>query len=235
MLKAVLFDLDGTLLPVDTGEFMEEYLKDLAGTVHTLLDPQLFVKALLASTSAVMDNKDPEITNADVFWGDFRRRLGDCINELEPLLERFYAERFGGLIRVARPSPQQARKSVEAALDRGLKIVLATQPIYPLSAIRQRMSWAGIEDMPWDLVTSYKDMHFCKPAPEYYLEIAGRLELHPGECIMVGNDVLDDISAAKAGMKTYLVTDYLIDKKQEDLRPDWTGRLAELAGWLADA
>ncbi len=232
MLKAVLFDLDGTLLPVDTGKFMSEYLKEIAGAVRQAVEPQRFVHSLLASTAKMVADRSPAATNADVFWADFNVRLGDCIEDLKPLIEKFYSEKFSELARVARPRPQLSRRVVQTALDRGLRIALATNPVFPLTAVRQRMAWAGIDDQPWGVVACYEEMHFCKPNPDIYLEIAEKLGVRPEECLMAGNDAEEDMVAGSVGMKTYLVTDYLIGASHGNLKVDWTGSLDGLADWL---
>jgi len=231
LVKAVLFDLDGTLLQLDTQEFMQTYFKVVAGVAAPLVDPQRFTNALIKSTHQMMHDRDPQKTNYDVFWADFRNRLSDCIEDLTPLIEDFYEKQFRSLSWLAK-SNESARKAVTAALDRGARIVLATNPVFPRSAIIDRMDWAGIGDLTWDLITSYEDMHFCKPYQEYYNEIATRLNLHPQECLMVGNDIDKDIIAGLLGFKTYLVTDYVIDSGTSALKPDWNGKLDELAGWI---
>ena len=231
MFKAVLFDLDGTLLRLDTGEFMKEYLKELSQAVISVLDPSLFVKALLASTEAMKVNRNPNITNAQVFWEDFSIRLKDDIKTLQPLMDEFYRTRFKNLARIISPS-SQARFTVEAALDQGLRIALATNPVFPMTAVRQRMVWAGVENLPWEMVTSYEEMHFCKPHPEYYREIASMMDLPAETCLMVGNDTEEDLAAFQAGMKTYLVTDCLYNPSGKAFYPDWEGSLEELARWF---
>jgi FMN phosphatase YigB (HAD superfamily) len=182
----------------------------------------------------MLQNTDPELTNEQVFWSDFYTRLGDnSMQDLQPILEDFYAHRFNNLSRVARPG-DHARPVVQKVLELDLGIVLATNPVFPVSAIRDRMNWAGVGDLPWNLVTSYENMHFCKPHREYYLEIAARLQLKPEQCLMVGNDVEKDIlPAAAAGMRTYLVNDYLINKARVKHRADGSGSLSGLTGWLA--
>ncbi|WP_238492467.1 HAD family hydrolase [Desulfotruncus alcoholivorax] len=232
-MKAVLFDLDGTLLQLDTQEFMNIYLKEVAGVAIPLVEPQRFTTALLSSTYRMLHDRDPQRTNSEVFWADFSNRLSDCIDSLTPLIESFYAEQFRNLSWVAKPS-ESARKAVLAALNKGARIVLATNPVFPRSAVMDRMAWAGVDDLPWEFVTSYEDMHFCKPYQEYYSEIISRLKLNPQECLMVGNDVGKDMVAGYLGFRTYLVTDHLIDNGQSAIKPDWAGKLDELAGWLAE-
>ncbi len=233
MLQAVLFDLDGTLLSVHTEDLMNEYFKEIAGAVAGVIEPERFIQALLDSTGAMLNNLDPKLTNASVFWDDFSRRLGPGkAAELEPLLDDFYARKFSKLSRVVKPGGQ-AHEVVRKVVEMDLVIALATNPVFPATAIQERMKWAGIEHLPWALVTSYENMHFCKPHPEYYLEIAARLEVEPQRCLMVGNDVEKDIlPAAAAGMRTYLVTDYLISDKKSSHRADGCGNLYCLIEWL---
>lgn len=235
VLKAVLFDLDGTLLQMHTEDFMQEYLKELSLAVKSVVEPDLFTRSLLASTNAMLVNRDPNITNTEVFWSDFRSRLNNYVADLESLIEDFYKNKFRELAWVARPN-KHARMAVQAAVDRGLRIVVATNAVFPQMAIRDRMAWAGVADLPWELVTSYEEMHFCKPHPEYYQEIIDRLDLKAKDCLMVGNDVQEDLVASAVGMRACLVTDYLINSTQEDYstKVQWSGTLAELANWLEE-
>lgn len=229
-LKAILFDLDGTLLQIDTNLFMAEYLKELSESVKPVIDTERFINSLLASTAAMIADKSNKRTNEEVFWDDFRNRLKDCINNVELLINKFYESEFKKLNRVANHNIF-ARQLVQSALDCKKRIVLATNPVFPLSAIEERMVWAKINNFPWELVTSYENMHFCKPHVEYYLEIARHLELEPSECLMVGNNVEEDMIAGTIGMQTCLVTDYLIGN-DETYKVDWSGPISKLAGWL---
>jgi len=234
VLKAALFDLDGTLLRVNTAEFTAEYLKEVALAVTPAVNPDFFTRALLASTSVMIGNRDPGVTNQEVFWKDFRQRMGNRFDNALPFFEEFYASRFQELSRVVRPGAS-SRPAVEAALGRGLRIVLATQPVFPAAAVQHRMAWAGVDELPWDFVTSYEEMHFCKPHLEYYLEIASRLGVDPRECLMIGNDVQEDLVAASVGMRSCLVTDCLINTQNVDYNVEWSGPLSHLADWLAGA
>ncbi len=233
LIKAILFDLDGTLLPLDTELFMQEYLKDFGNYIKKAINPQYFIKSLMASTSAMMADQNPQKTNYQIFWEDFQKHMGTQTNIVAPVMDAFYIEKFKDLVRMTSPNPKQATACVQAALQRGLKIVLATQPVFPLVAILERMRWAGIDTLPWDLITSYEKMHSCKPKASYYQEIACHLHVSPEQCMMVGNDMYDDLSAAKIGMKTYLVTDYLLVHGQNNIQADGRGSLQDFAPWLS--
>lgn len=230
MLQAVLFDLDGTLLPMDHRKFLNEYLKEVALFLRPVIEPDAFKQALLASTKAMAANNSPGLTNEEAFWKDFQLRLGDLLPAIKPLFEMFYAERFRELSYTTHPCTE-AGILVKAAVESNLRIVLATNPLFPLTAIQSRMSWAGVDNFTWDLITSYEIMHFCKPHPGYYHEILAHLGLRPGECLMVGNNVDEDLVAGSLGMKTYLVTDCLLGDPAGICRADWHGSIQRLA-WL---
>lgn len=231
MIKAVLFDLDGTLLPLDHHLFLQEYTREIAAHVRHLVDPMHFISQLLASTAVMVSNNDPKKTNERIFATDFYPRIGIEEETLAPILEAFYCNKFPMLSRVAQPSPD-ARRSVQAALDLGLQVVVATNPIFPLLAIKERLLWAGVNDMPFVHVTCYEESHFCKPNPAFYQEVAVAIGRDPEECLMVGNDMEEDLVASDIGMKTYLVTDCLIDAKRTSRKPDYRGKLAEFPVWL---
>jgi FMN phosphatase YigB (HAD superfamily) len=231
--RAWLFDLDGTLLPLDVDEFLPRYLGALARRAAEVTDPERFTQALLASTAAMVANRDPALTNAAVFWCEFRGHLGQAtVDRLLPLIDAFYRHDFPRLGRAYRSSPW-ARRALAAVLDQGAALVLATNPLFPEVAIRERMRWAEVADLPFTLITSFEQMHFCKPAPAYYLEVLDRLGLPPEACVMVGNDVQEDIVPARAvGLSTYLVTDMAIDRSNQRELAHAGGSLRQLAEQL---
>ncbi|MHB9145523.1 MAG: HAD family hydrolase [Symbiobacteriia bacterium] len=231
MIKAVLFDLDGTLLPLEQETFLREYLQRLAAKVAGLVPPDRFVKQLMASTLAMTANREADRTNQQIFAADFYPKLGVPEETLMPILEDFYERDFGNIRTIVTPDPA-ARQAVTAVLARGLDAVVATNPVFPMTAIRQRLDWAGLADLPFKLVTSYEDSHFCKPNPEYFLEVASRTGRQPESCLMVGNDVGEDLVAASVGMRTYLVKDHLINPSGAKPKADHIGTLAELAAFL---
>ncbi len=65
-LKAILFDLDGTLIDVDLKQFIPGYLKLLANSVAHLIPPKKMVPAILKASEFV-NNNDGKIPNEEAF------------------------------------------------------------------------------------------------------------------------------------------------------------------------
>ncbi len=206
MIKAILFDLDDTLLTTNLDTFLPGYFQALSARLAGLVPPKVFIQALMASTRLMAAPHDRALTNQQVFEADFFPRIGLPEATLRPLFDEFYQNDFPGLRSLTIPRPE-ARTVVQAAFRFCSKVVIATQPVFPLVAIRQRMEWAGVADFPYRLVTGYENVHTSKPMLDYYLEIAEFLGCPPAECLMVGNDPKQDIEPAhRAGMRTYWVT-----------------------------
>lgn len=230
--KAVLFDLDGTLLPIDTDAFVHEYFRLLAKHMAHLIPPADLAQHVMASTEAMIRNTDANVTNWDAFFQDFIPRVRQEPEVLRPVFDQFYAEQFPTLKeRCMNGDPAGGRRAVEKALELGYQVVLATNPLFPRAAIWERMRWAGVDQYPWQLITCLEEMHYCKPQPGFYQEVLARIGYQPDECLMVGNDVLEDGIAARVGIPVYLVTDYLINRTGAPV-PEPHGTLAEFPDWL---
>ncbi|HEY8417028.1 MAG TPA: HAD family hydrolase [Limnochordales bacterium] len=203
MVKALLCDLDGTLLDIDFHGFMRDYVVGVSRYFADCIPPERFQRELVASIEAMILNDVPNRTILQAFMDTFSQRV-----PLPPdAIDRFYAyyeTDFPRLAGYGRPAPG-ARELLEAALDRGLDLVIATAPFYPERPIRERLRWAGLDDLPFRLITSSEVMHRSKPFREYFLEIAERIGVAPEECLMVGDETVMDGSAAQAGMQVALV------------------------------
>lgn len=235
-LQAVLFDLDDTLLFSNVGEEMEEgfvkhYIGLLTEYARPLVDGQRLVSALLTASKAMVAKTDPQMTNEQAFWHVFAPLIGRPVDELRSFFAHFYEQEFPKLRIHTRPHPD-ARRAVQVCLDAGYRVVLATNPLFPRRAIEHRIEWAGVGDLPFELITAYENMHTSKPAPAYYAEVAALLDLDPAACLMVGNDVQRDIEPAqRAGMRTFLVDQWL-NGDDTAVRPDGRGKLSDFITWI---
>lgn len=230
-MKAVLFDLDGTLLPMDNDEFTKCYMLLLGKKFAELgYDAQQAVKGVWNGLRQMVMNQG-EQTNEEAFWEGFLTVMGTemlhSIEDLNELLISFYEHEFQQASTATTPS-SIAKKLIDEARNAGCRIILATNPIFPKVAVLQRLSWIGLTASDFDDITTYETSHFCKPNPSYYTEILERNNLQAEDCLMVGNDVKEDIlPAASLGIKTYLAIDHQIGDAAE-ATADRCGLLAEL-------
>ncbi|UNC93441.1 HAD family hydrolase [Candidatus Contubernalis alkaliaceticus] len=231
MFKVLLFDLDGTLIEVDMRIFVKEYFQKLGLHLSPVISPQELKEHLGYATHQMILNQDPAKTNKEVFWEVFLERVEKPLDLLEPLIDKFYRHKFKELKAFTSCKPE-ARKVVGMAASLNFDLVLATNPVFPSSAIYQRMNWGGVDSFDYKLVTTYENMHFCKPNPQYYLEILDKVGARPQDCIMIGNDVDDDLCAAQVGIKTYLVEDFLINRSKRSIDADYRGSLKDLPEFL---
>ena len=215
--QAVLFDLDGTLLPMDNDEFTRGYFKLLAAKLAPYgFEPGALVDGIWAGVAAMVNN-DGSRTNSEAFWDCFARTFGQSALDHRHVVEEFYAVDFRAARRFCGFAPAAA-ETVRLAGSLGLRCVLATNPLFPAAATLERIGWAGLEPGSFELITTYENSRFCKPNPDYYREVLARCSLEAGCCLMVGNDVGEDAEAAEsAGRRAFLLTDCLINRAGADI------------------
>lgn len=231
-IRAILFDLDDTLLENNMDRFLKGYFGLLAPHMAQFVPPAKFMSALLASTRVMVENADPTVTNQQAFVADFFPRVGRTMEEMMPAFDDFYATQFGQLRSLTRTRPE-ARAVVQSAFDAGLDVVVATNPLFPETAVRQRMEWAGVADFPFQLVTSYEVVHACKPYPRYYTEMVERIGHKPAECVMVGDDWGNDVAPSiQAGLHAYWLNEDA--PLPEAFNPLARGTLASFGRWLSE-
>lgn len=215
-IKAVLFDLDGTLLPMDQDVFVKTYFKGLAKRLAPRgYEPESLIKAIWGGTGAMIKN-DGSKTNEQVFWDFFSSVYGKGSLDDMPYFEEFYKTDFQSVKDVCGFNPL-AVQTVRRLKTKGVKVALATNPIFPAIATESRMSWAGLSPDDFEMYTTYENVGFSKPSLEYFAHVANQIGVEPECCLMVGNDVDDDMVAQKLGMKVFLLTDNLINKSGEDI------------------
>lgn len=233
MIDTVLFDLDGTLLPMDQDAFVNTYMRLLAAKMAPYgYEPKKLVQAVWQGTGAMVRN-DGARTNEEVFWASFSGVYGPGVVKDLPLFDEFYASEFAGA-RTACGFAPEAAEVIALLKERGIQRVLATNPVFPAVATRQRIRWAGLQPEDFALVTTYENSSHCKPDPDYYREILDKLGKAPEQCVMVGNDVTEDMVAGTLGMKVFLLTPCLINKDGADISRWSHGGFGELKAFLLD-
>lgn len=230
-IKAVLFDLDGTLLPMNQEEFANGYF----GALSSALEPYGYnkkelISAVWTATKAMVLN-DGSTTNEKAFWKKFSEIYGPKVKDDEPHFDAFYKDGFD-IVKQSCGYTEKAKLAVDILKEKGIRIILATNPIFPKTATESRIKWAGLEKEDFEYFTYYENSSHCKPNTEYYKDIMRECDLNPKECLMVGNDVSEDMVSQKIGMDVFLLTDCIINNEGKDISVYKNGNFDDLLEYL---
>ena len=230
-INTILFDLDGTLLPMDQEKFVNVYFKMLAAKLVPYgYEPQQLINAILAGIEAMIKNDGSQL-NEDAFWKRFVEIYGDKVLADKPVFEDFYKNEFQDARSFCGFNPKAA-ETVRSLKDKGYRVVLATNTLFPSIATESRIRWAGLEPSEFDLYTTYENTSYCKPNLDYYRDILKRINCRPEECIMVGNDVGEDMVVEALGLQVFLLTDCLINTQKKDITAYPHGSFEQLLSML---
>ena len=233
MITTILFDLDGTLLPMDQDTFVKSYIGRMAKKLAPHgYDPELLTAGLWKGTGAMVKNTG-EKTNEEVFWSVFNSlHRRDCQKDEELFME-YYRGEFQ-LVAQDCGFDARAAETIAEIKTLGYRVGLATNPLFPAIATHSRAKWAGLNPEDFELITTYENSRHSKPNPDYYRDILATLNLKSENCVMVGNDVQEDMVAETLGMKVFLLTDNLINRTGEDISRYPHGSFPELMTFIRE-
>ena len=231
MRDTFLFDLDGTVLPMDFDKFMELYFSNIGEFFKDKIDPKLLVKSILSSTE-VMVNTNDKRRNEDIFMNHFDSLINST-EDYKPLFLEFYNSDFDK-VQASTYKSDYMRKSIDLLKQKGYKIALATNPLFPMIANHHRIRWAGFEPNEFSYISSFESNSYCKPHLQYYNEVLESINKEAENCYMVGNDVFDDLSSGKLGIKTYLITNHMLNKHNQEVSSDYQGTYIDFYNFVLE-
>ena len=134
--RAIFFDLDGTLLPMELDEFLGAYFEAIAGFVARQgLDAKAFSAGLKAGIGAMASHDDGR-TNHEAYWEAFFRHADADAVAWEELLTEFYEHEFGAIGEGFQPNPAAAR-AIETLAAK------ATRWCWPPCPCSRAAPWSG--------------------------------------------------------------------------------------------
>lgn len=226
-INTVLFDLDGTLLPFGQDEFIHSYFRRLAAKLIPLgFEKDSLIRAVWAGTEAMVNN-DGTMTNEEVFWQVFEGLLNTKQEQLTQVFLEFYNNEFDEVKEVI-PEEISHRGLIDNLKSRGYTLVLATNPIFPKEAVATRLSWVSLSPDDFSYITTFENSSCCKPNIEYYRNILSTINKQPEECVMIGNNTLEDMICEKLGITAGLVITNLENKNNYDIDQFIHGTLEEV-------
>jgi len=230
MFEAILFDLDGTLVENDMHRFVTEYFQPLGPRIKQICPDKDYIKLILQANQAMLKAGRSADCLLDLFLREFTRLSGILEHQALKIFDAYYENEYRNL-QVVKPV-SMAFECIQTASRLTDNIVIATLPIFPQTAIRQRLEWGKINDFDYKLVTGCDIMHTSKPHVDYFLEIAEIINCDPQRCLMIGNDYVDDMAAAECGMTTFLLNTFSVNLGKGLYKPDYTGNIHQLLIFL---
>ncbi len=213
---------------------MKCYFKTLSFRLAPLgYDPERLVKTIWRGTGAMIMN-DGVKSNEQVFWDIFLSEFGVEAKADMSQFEEYYKTDFDRVRQVC-GFDEKVPEAIKTLKANGYRLVVATNPIFPEIAVDARLSWAGLNVNDFEFCTTYENSNYCKPNPKYYLSILDHIGLRPEECLMVGNDVSDDMVAERVGMDVFLITRCLINKENADISRYPNGDFGDLIEFVNHA
>ena len=220
-INTILFDLDGTLLSINMKDFENIYYSSLSASFKDIMPPDNFMKILYGSVMAMVNNTEHR-TNEEVFMEAMKTHVNDDLEKYADMFSTYYKNDFD-VLKEAVLDTTEMQEATKALKSKGYNLVIATNPLFPKEAIEKRIQWSGIDRSDFSYVSYFEKNHYCKPNLQYYEEILESIDKRPEECMMVGNDALEDLVAGKLGITTYLVTDHLLNRNEVEIKADHIG------------
>jgi HAD superfamily hydrolase (TIGR01549 family) len=231
----MLFDLDDTLLGNDMDVFLPHYFSLCGHVAQKHMPQEKFIQSMLLASRSMIANTDPDVTIDEVFWSRFGEITGLDRDLVAADFDNFYRNEFVQMRDKTEHKPLAAQ-IMDWCFGQDLKVVIATNPMFPRIAIEARLDWAGVpvKKYSYALVTTMENMHATKPHAAYYYAILDEVGCRPDEALMIGDDGMRDIEpAAKLGLFTYWIALPEAELPQ-GVSPTAQGNLEDLAGRLND-
>lgn len=220
MIKNIMFDMDGTLIDCNAKVFIPVYVKAIRDAFGEPLGG-IIAKVAISGAQVMVDN-DGSRTNREAFLEYAKPRIPMPMDEFERVMTEFYENDYTAVASVIKQKPAMIN-AVSALKAKGIKLIVTTNPVFPLAALLFRLRCGGYDPAMFDFVTSYETSSYAKPSPDYYTETLRRLSMDPANTLIVGNDEKEDVESGKAaGMLAYYLTDAPIHADGET-SPDFSG------------
>lgn len=232
MINTILFDLDGTLLPMDIDKFLEHYFYHMGRHFDGWIDPKHLATSILEATEVMITTNDGR-SNSDIFMEHLATLIDDDIKKYEDHFTEYYETLFAN-VKATTSQSKEMIEAVQILKDKGYELVVATNPLFPFRANVHRLNWAGFDVDQFLYMSSFEDNNYCKPYPQFYQEVLEKVNKQPEECMMVGNDVFDDLPAGTIGMETYLITDFMLNKRNLPNTADHTGSYQDFLAFVKE-
>lgn len=221
MIQAILFDIEGILANFNSVDFQRNYLGILAPRFAHVYSPDKFFKQFIKSLEIAQNEPKTGQTIMQTFYEDFSRASSQSVQTLRSIFQEFYESDFPALSYLIQSIPQGV-KAVDLAIQQGFLTAIATNPVMPLSAMREKVRWAGLNPDHIKVIPCWEEFQNSKPHLGFFSEIAERLGVQPEGCLLV-TEHIEDLIGRDLQIKTFLV-----GTQDDSIQSDYQGTLEDL-------
>lgn len=222
----ILSDLDDTLISTNMDQFFPKYFSGLGDALNHLGSNKSIQKQVFHAVNQMESNQDPGKLLSEIFAENFYEPLGTSEAAQKENILNFYREEYPKLKPLTTFRPE-APELIDWCDQHNVQIAIATNPVFPKEATRERIEWAGLNPEKFPFFTTYEHFHFTKPNMAYYAECLGRLGWPEGKIVMIGDDPMRDIEPMQAlGFPTFQI------HKEKNGYKGNEGTIAEVKDWL---
>jgi len=235
-IRAILFDVNGTLIDIETDEGLEEIYRGIA---HFLMYQGISLHRWEVRDLYFQIMQQQRVQSAETFaefdvvevWREFLRNKASDYTRSLPSEEReqlplFLAELHRGIAR----KRLRLYRPVQETLDQlfslySMAVVTDAQSAYAVPELR------AVELLKYfNPIIVSGDYGYRKPDPRLFQKALDALQVRPEQALFFGNDLFHDISGAQqVGMKAILVSYNQGNTSSQTISPDYTiCRFAEL-------
>ncbi len=233
-IDTLLFDLDGTIIDMNRLAEMIFYFRAFR-RFRPYFNPVSFIISFRKSIHAILNNHTDRF-NYDLFLENMARYGRTAPQVIHTLTSELIELDFQPLKSYFRPV-QGAKETIRLAHELGYRLVLVTNPVFPMATVLYRLAWAGLAPENFLFMTHSQNMNRCKPGVEFYRSLLTRLSFTPEHCLMIGN-THEDLPAHDVGIRTFLIETPLskkaVQKIIDDERLDARGSYTDLMNWMKD-
>lgn len=198
MIRALLLDLDNTLIHNPDRPFAEAYVNSITNYMREAYNLSDVGSTLRLAIKSVAQEKIYDRSLWMRIIEFCAERLNTSFGDFSTAMFHYYTEAFDELSACVQPIVG-SRELIETAISNGMDVVIATNPLYPAEAVRKKLSWGELDDHfdNYAYVTHAENMHFTKPHIEYYAETIARVGVEPNTALMVGDSIPNDIAPSQ--------------------------------------
>ncbi|MCD8119836.1 MAG: HAD family hydrolase [Lachnospiraceae bacterium] len=214
-MNTIIFDLDGTLLPMEQDAFEDTFYKSLHHYFQGLgYESEALKNALENGMTAMLENNGFQ-SNREAFETVIDTAYGKKASKFFRDYKKYFRKDFDIARLNTRPIPD-APNCIRTLQTKGYSLVLASSPFLPEEAILKELDWAGLSRHDFLYIATYENSCYAKTNLQFYRSLPKKIGRTPGDCLVVGNDVAEDMCAVAVGFDVFLIKDCLVNRKELD-------------------